>query len=490
VTDDLGDYRWSGYSLRQKQGWMRDGSGPAAVTPATDYLDSLSRALDESRQRLDGTLGQLGVHWSGSGAAAARESLNLARGTAGGLRDGATGTRGGLNRYGESFARVKLRIPGLLELDVAAAVPGDLSAVDGALGDVRSGPAAAQRADQAANAALTAHERTTRDVLATSPDVRSRSTVDRSATATSAADIPANAGTWTDGGRDGSRHEGDRHDGDRHDGSGAFGALPVVPPGDGGYRPAPSQPARVVDPADRPFPEPAPHSGTVPGGVLDAEHPAPPPAPPPSEPAPRHWTALPHRAGRVPGAGTDRAYTEFGTTGLGAAGPLTELAGRLRRTRDRLTTRPGPASGLDDEHVEDLNSALHPRPVPAFAPGDLEDTDPVGFAPVEPPPEPADPDHAGPPDDPEHPEHPDGTEHPEHPEDTPDTEDPEDTAPTEPVRPDPPHLDPAAAHPDPPPDRDPTDYDAELDAEFDRELGMDVDPPDRWTTPDHHRDQP
>jgi hypothetical protein len=333
AASNLGDYRWSGYSLAQKQDWMRNGQGSSAVVPGMDFLDSLASTFDESEDHLRGALAELGVHWSGSGASAACESLRTVLDWANGLRITASGAGAGLGKYGDSFAQVKLKIPGLLEINVQAAPGGDLAMVNGLQGDLRAGPVAASRADQVANVALTAHERTTRDALASllasraggaEGELASRAD-GRAGTRPSAAGATPTSTAASDG--------PDQDDGHRHD-EGAFGALPIMPPtmGTGGsYRSIPPRPGRLVDPADEPFRPLGPGDGTEPGGVLPPREPitkntegelasraggaegecasradgtGPAPRVTACEPEPRfptEWTALPRQATPVPG---------------------------------------------------------------------------------------------------------------------------------------------------------------------------------------------
>jgi hypothetical protein len=165
----LGDYRWRGYSLAEKQQWMREGTGSGAVGRGLDFLGSLSSAYGESHQRLRGVLGELGVSWSGPAADAAEASLAQTSDRAGHLTVAISANGVGLGHYADSFDQLKVRIPAPIEVRAgwrAAGEPsGDLTVVGGLQSDLRAEQLAYQRADQEANAALEAHERSTRAVL-------------------------------------------------------------------------------------------------------------------------------------------------------------------------------------------------------------------------------------------------------------------------------------------------------------------------------------
>jgi hypothetical protein len=274
ATADLGDYRWNGYSLTQKQTWMRDGQGSAAVVPGMDFLNSLADTFNDSEDHLRATLAELGVHWSGSGASAACESLRGVLDWAGGLRITASGAGDGLGRYGDSFAEAKLQIPGLLEIDVQAAPTSDLAAVTGLQGDLRAGPAAASRADQAVNAALAAHERNTREVLAAFPDPKTQPAASPTPSGTTSSSAPTANSNTTPNSNDSDQQN--PNDGHRHE-DGAFGAMPIMPPmmggGGGGYRTVPSRPGRLLDPANGPFGQPASADSADAGGVVPPQEP-------------------------------------------------------------------------------------------------------------------------------------------------------------------------------------------------------------------------
>lgn len=156
----LSDHRWEGYSLEQKYTWLRQGQGPAAVRPGSEYLRSLAETYGESEAALRTELGQLVAH--SVGEAADRTAKGL-----GGLvdrgREGGRSTVAGeasVERYGESFSALRAKMPGPAEVgrtSLAGIAPGgdeaitELAAVTGLQADYREGLTAYQHADKMAN---------------------------------------------------------------------------------------------------------------------------------------------------------------------------------------------------------------------------------------------------------------------------------------------------------------------------------------------------
>lgn len=166
----LGEYRWEGYSLEEKQRWMREGQGAAAVGRGVEVLDALAAGSHRSAESLRGALAELGVDWSGAAADSARVSLTAMTGRMGRITDEASSGGTGLGRYGDSFAQVSRKIPAQGEVSAQLVATGDFAIVNGLQSDLRAGPVALRNAELAANAALRAHEQATRDALATFPD--------------------------------------------------------------------------------------------------------------------------------------------------------------------------------------------------------------------------------------------------------------------------------------------------------------------------------
>ncbi|WP_028937845.1 WXG100 family type VII secretion target [Pseudonocardia spinosispora] len=330
----LGEYRWEGYSLAEKQRWMREGQGAAAVERGVQVLDALVASSRRSAESLRGALAELGVDWSG--AAADSAGVALAATTAGAERilDEASAGRAGLDRYAESFARVSRTIPAPGEASAPLVAAGDLAVVNGLQSDLRAGPVAQRRAELAANAALRAHEQATLDALAAFPEPPVRETVAARSQVASMQSAPGRLPeivTPRQADPHGdlvvtSRHprptmepppeartvssvvpttthaaESSESSGKRSD-NGTTAApplapMPPIPPpvaaGDG-YRTTPGRPGRLVHPDDGPFGRSAvPAGGAHPGGLLDER----------AEPrrAGRPEIELPRKAPLIPG---------------------------------------------------------------------------------------------------------------------------------------------------------------------------------------------
>lgn len=74
----IGYYRYEGYPLEQKIGWIRDGTGPSALGGAQEALVGLTAALTESEERLHRLVRKLGGSWKGSAAENAGTSVRKA----------------------------------------------------------------------------------------------------------------------------------------------------------------------------------------------------------------------------------------------------------------------------------------------------------------------------------------------------------------------------------------------------------------------------
>lgn len=166
--EEIGRYRYEGFSLDEKSDWMRQGQGPAAINGGLACLKALAGDYAATERALRDALGGLGADWRGPAADAAADALRTAADRARDGQHAAEAGADGLQRYGESFAGLRSRIatptntPGDQEGDqVGPAVAPQL--------DTRKASLEHQRLDRAANDALYAHESTSRDAVGTFP---------------------------------------------------------------------------------------------------------------------------------------------------------------------------------------------------------------------------------------------------------------------------------------------------------------------------------
>lgn len=71
----IGHYRYEGFDLREKVGWVRDAAGAAAFHGIQDVLDEINRELVDGERRLRAAVRALGGEWNGGAAGSAGDAL-------------------------------------------------------------------------------------------------------------------------------------------------------------------------------------------------------------------------------------------------------------------------------------------------------------------------------------------------------------------------------------------------------------------------------
>lgn len=71
----IGHYRYEGFDLREKVGWVRDAAGATAFHGIQDVLDEISRELVDGERRLRAAVRAIGGEWDGGAAGSAGEAL-------------------------------------------------------------------------------------------------------------------------------------------------------------------------------------------------------------------------------------------------------------------------------------------------------------------------------------------------------------------------------------------------------------------------------
>lgn len=168
-ADDIGDYRWEGFSLEEKIGWMQGTPGSSAIQPGVDALRALSARYAESQRTVQVGLAKLGISWQGQSADAASRAVSRLAEWVAGPSQTASGGSASLGTYGASFNAMRPRIAPVA--GAASPLTGSAAPTDGVgvLGRYQS-PFSLQieqvaAADARANAALRAHVDATRAAL-------------------------------------------------------------------------------------------------------------------------------------------------------------------------------------------------------------------------------------------------------------------------------------------------------------------------------------
>lgn len=171
---DISYYRYEGWTLEVKFGWINGAPGLSAVESSRTGLLRLSETYAGSEQVVRGTLGPLGAGWQGQAALAAGQALTGAATWAGGASAAQAGGGGSVGGYGESFEALRPKIhwedPGMYGLwDRTVDLFGDVFDTQS---DYQARMEANRALDAQANAALYAHEQTAREQLAAFPAVQ------------------------------------------------------------------------------------------------------------------------------------------------------------------------------------------------------------------------------------------------------------------------------------------------------------------------------
>ena len=180
MTAPIPCFDYAHMPLQKKYDMMHSGPGGAAATPQADNLGKLAQRLTMSSDMVHSTVGAVGVSWQGQAATAFNGSMQQAGQWA--QQGSQTSQTGGgqMHNYASSYEQTKAKIPPPIEvgqqsgrgmlLDGAMGVAKD---VFGVQSDYAKRLAEYQAADRLANAALTAHENTTRQTLEAFPTVGS-----------------------------------------------------------------------------------------------------------------------------------------------------------------------------------------------------------------------------------------------------------------------------------------------------------------------------
>jgi hypothetical protein len=203
-ADDIGDYRWEGFPLEQKVGWMQGAQGSAAVQPGLEALRGLSARYAASHRTVQAGLAKLGIGWQGQSADAAAGAVTQIADWVAGAGQTVTGGGGSMGTYGASFDAMRPHIqPAPVTAHPVAGPPGladGMAALAGFQTPFSRQVERAAAADAQANAALRAHQQATRAALSSFPLVNPPPTV----TAGAVSMAPANGGSgravWLPGG--------------------------------------------------------------------------------------------------------------------------------------------------------------------------------------------------------------------------------------------------------------------------------------------------
>jgi hypothetical protein len=178
--NEIGHYRYEGFPLEVKFGWIRDAPGARVTEPVRAELTGLADAFAEADANLRHALGAVGAQWRGEAFTAAAGALRRAahQGAIAGTAHG--GGAGALATYGDSFETLRSKIhwedPGsrdfgdwLMELPVGSET--SVGEVIGVQTDHMARVEANRTFDAQANQALTDHETLTREALAAFPRI-------------------------------------------------------------------------------------------------------------------------------------------------------------------------------------------------------------------------------------------------------------------------------------------------------------------------------
>lgn len=183
MAETIGIYNYPGHTLQEKYGWMQQGKGVAAAEAAAEGLGKMAPEFVESSDIVQHGLRKIGVNWTGLAASAAAGDLQeVARWAA---SNGQASQSGGaqVQRYGTSFAEAKAKVAKPVEVGenswwgrqadvLGQALDQSFGSTFGVQSDYAKRVAAYRAADEAANAALRAHEQNAREALASFPDVQ------------------------------------------------------------------------------------------------------------------------------------------------------------------------------------------------------------------------------------------------------------------------------------------------------------------------------
>jgi hypothetical protein len=185
VVTEIGYYRYEGFDLRTKFGWIQGSVGARATEAARVGMGNLGNAFLESDQAIRAALGPLGIEWHGVAADATGRALTQAaeRGEATGVASG-TGSSA-VDGYGRSFEAMRPRVawedPGIWdwwEMPVDVVGSAARTRLDGPFAEVFSVQSDYARTieenrtlDARANEALYGHEQQARTSLASFPVV-------------------------------------------------------------------------------------------------------------------------------------------------------------------------------------------------------------------------------------------------------------------------------------------------------------------------------
>ncbi|SDG94338.1 PPE family protein [Lentzea fradiae] len=173
----IGYYRYEGYPLEQKIGWIRDGAGPSALSGAQDALVGLTTALADSEERLRRLVEELGGSWKGAAAENAGKSVRRALTWSGDSGQVTGDAKTSVDLQAEQVALTRNLTPGCApgspEYGLDDALADGFNAVTGGLFDVQTNfdeQAAKRRAlEEQVDRVLYAHEAASRTNLAAVP---------------------------------------------------------------------------------------------------------------------------------------------------------------------------------------------------------------------------------------------------------------------------------------------------------------------------------
>lgn len=109
--ETVGSYRYEGYPLSEKHGWMQQGKGPAEFTAAQTAVTRLGKALAETDAKLGKVVGELGGEWNSVAGAQAGAQMQQAAGWAGESGAAATTTQGRVVAQADAVSTVTSAVP-------------------------------------------------------------------------------------------------------------------------------------------------------------------------------------------------------------------------------------------------------------------------------------------------------------------------------------------------------------------------------------------
>lgn len=176
LPDGIGFYRYQGFSLEEKIGWMRQGAGSGALAEARAALAALGGDLVQSEQNLRDLVNRLGGAWEGAAGTEAGEAMRLAATWSADSAPAADEAWSRVDLQSESVDRTRYGMPGSAprpEYGFGDALGDAFNAQTYNLFDVQTSydeqVAARRAADEEANRLLYAHEAASRANLAALP---------------------------------------------------------------------------------------------------------------------------------------------------------------------------------------------------------------------------------------------------------------------------------------------------------------------------------